>query len=151
MTVSKVRTLAIGCAVLLAIPAYAADHRVQMLNKDSSGQTMAFEPAFLKIAPGDTVTWIATDKTHNTESIKGMTPEGGQTWKGKVNEEVSVTFTQEGVYGYKCTPHYAMGMVGLIQVGENPPNLEGAKSVKHPAFPQKRMDANFAKVGAANP
>ena len=40
-----------------------------------------------------------------------------------------ITLDEEGVYGIKCTPHYAMGMVALIEVGEAT-NLEDAKAVK---------------------
>ena len=50
-----------------------------------------------------------------------MIPEVAEPWKGKINEEITVTFTQEGIYGYKCQPHFGLGMVGLIQVGETPP------------------------------
>jgi pseudoazurin len=143
--------LPIMLGLLAAAPAYAADHQVKMLNKDSTGQTMAFEPAFLKIAPGDTVTWVAVDKTHNTESIKTMVPEGAAEWKGKVNEEIKVTFTTEGIYGYKCTPHYPMGMVGVIQVGDSTANLDAVKAVKNPPFAQKRFDAALAQAAGGAP
>jgi pseudoazurin len=118
---NKLFTAATALAALLAMPvsaSYAADHQVMMLNKDSEGRTMQFEPAFLKVAPGDTVTFVPQDKTHNSESIAKALPEGAEGWKGKINEEVTVTFDVEGFYGYKCLPHAAMGMVGLIQVGE---------------------------------
>ena len=46
-----------------------------------------------------------------------------------MNEDVTVTFTKPGVYGVKCKPHYAMGMVAVVVVGE-PVNLEAAKAVK---------------------
>lgn len=114
-------TIALIATALAAAPsggAFAADHQVLMLNKDSEGRAMQFEPAFLKLAVGDTVTFVATDKTHNTESIAKAIPQGAQGWKGKVNEEVKVTFETEGFYAYKCMPHAGMGMVGLIQVGE---------------------------------
>ena len=114
-------TLALMAAALLAMPtcaAQAADHQVLMLNKDSQGRAMQFEPAFLKVVVGDTVTFVATDKTHNSESIAKAIPQGAQGWKGKINQEVKVTFDTEGFYGYKCLPHAGMGMVGLIQVGE---------------------------------
>ena len=39
---------------------------------------MVFEPAFVKIAPGDTVKFVSTDKGHNAEIIKGMLPEGAR-------------------------------------------------------------------------
>jgi pseudoazurin len=87
-----------------------------MVNKDAEGRIMQFEPAFLVVAPGDTVTFVPQDKGHNSESTR--VPEGAEVWKGKINEEISVTLTTEGYYAYKCLPHVAMGMVGLIQVGE---------------------------------
>ncbi|RYE10513.1 MAG: pseudoazurin [Hyphomicrobiales bacterium] len=110
---------ALGLAALLTIPTatFAADHQVLMLNKDTDGRPMQFEPAFLKVEPGDTVTFIAQDKGHNTEAIAGKLPDGAVTWKGKINEEITVTFDVAGFYAYKCLPHYSLGMVGLIQVG----------------------------------
>src|SRR5690606_17558680 len=100
-----VATSALIAATLLAAPAWAADHQVQMLNKDSEGRPMQFEPAFLKIAPGDTVTFVPTDKGHNSEAFPNLIPEGAEPWKGKINEEITVTFTEEGFYAYKCQPH----------------------------------------------
>ena len=46
-----------------------------MLDKGTEG-VMVFEPALVKIAPGDTVKFVATNKGHNAETIKGMLPEG---------------------------------------------------------------------------
>lgn len=54
---------------MLAAPALAEDHQVQMLNKGSEGRAMLFEPAFLKILPGDTAIFIATTTGHISESI----------------------------------------------------------------------------------
>lgn len=145
-------TLGLGFAgaLLFVAPALAADHQVQMLNKGTDGETMVFEPAFLKIAPGDTVTFVATNPTHNSEAILGMIPEGAEAWKGKINEEVSVTFDEEGLYGYKCMPHYGMGMVGLIQVGDNPANAQDAQTVKHPGRAAQRMATLFEEVGGSD-
>jgi pseudoazurin len=125
--------------LILASPALAADHQVQMLNKDSEGRAMQFEPAFLKIAPGDTVTFVATNKGHNTESILTLMPEGAEPWKGKMNEEVTVTFDTEGFYTYKCQPHLGLGMVGLIQVGDAPAPLDQTEVEKLPQRPEDRL------------
>ena len=121
--------LALGAAVALAGAASAEEHQVLMLNKGEKG-AMVFEPDFIRAAPGDTVRFVPTDKGHNAEIIKGMIPEGAEGFKGKFNEEIVVTVDQEGVYGIKCAPHYAMGMVALIEVGE-PANIEEARAVKH--------------------
>ena len=55
--------------------AVAAEIEVKMLDKGAEGM-MVFEPALVKIEPGDTVKFVATNKGHNAESIKGMLPRG---------------------------------------------------------------------------
>ena len=87
-----------------------------MLNKGAEG-VMVFEPALVKIEPGDTVKFVATDKGHNAETIKGMLPADAAPFAGKINEDIVVTFDKPGVYGVKCMPHYGMGMVALVVVG----------------------------------
>lgn len=124
--------LALAATSLLASPAFAKDWQVKMLNKDPNNAKvhMVFSPNFLKIAPGDTVTFKAVDKGHNTTSIKGMIPQGAKPWKGPMSKDYTVKFETPGLYGYKCTPHFAMGMVGLIEVGEDRSNLEAVKKAK---------------------
>lgn len=139
MTITT-RFIATACAgLLLATPAVAADHQVQMLNKDAQGRGMQFEPAFLRIEPGDTVTFIPTDKSHNSESIPALMPGGEEPWKGKINQEVTVTFEAEGFYAYKCLPHLGMGMIGLIQVGNGTAALDQAEVEKLPKRAEDRL------------
>ena len=130
----------LGAAAACTGTVSAAEHTIQMLNKGESG-VMVFEPAYVKAQVGDTITFVAADKGHNAETIKGMIPDGGETFKGKINEEISVTLTKDGVYGIKCTPHYGMGMVALIEVGEAV-NLAEAKAVKQPG----KAKAVFAEL-----
>ena len=110
---------------VITAPVMAADHTVEMLSS-SNGEMMVFKPAVLKIAPGDTVTWKATNPGHNTASIAEMTPDTSLSWNGKINEELKITFNKEGIYGYKCTPHYILGMVGIIAVGNDLTNLSAS-------------------------
>lgn len=140
---------AAGAVALAALPARAAgaDHQVMMLNKGKKG-VMVYEPDFIVAAPGDTVTFVPTDKSHNAESIKGMIPDGAAAFKGKMNEQITVTVDQEGVYGVKCTPHYGMGMVALIVVGK-PVNLEQAKAVKQTGKAKKVFEELLAQVPTA--
>ena len=139
--------LASATLALAASPAAAREYQVQMLNKGSDGKMMVFEPAFIKVAPGDTVKFIAKDKGHNAETISGMTPAGGTTFKGKFNEEIIVRFSKEGLYGYKCLPHAGMGMVGLIQVGKaaNKPQATAAANAL-PGLGKKKMVELLAKA-----
>jgi len=123
----KVMSLAAFALLMSVSMALAAEVEVKMLNKGAEG-LMVFEPSLVKIEPGDTVKFVATDKSHNAETIKGMLPEGAAAFAGKMNEDVAVKFDKPGVYGVKCMPHYAMGMVALVVVGK-PDNLDQAKAV----------------------
>ncbi|KOC28587.1 blue copper protein [Comamonas testosteroni] len=91
---------------------------IKMLNRGPHG-AMVYEPEFVKIAPGDSVKFLATSSGHDAVSITGMAPAGATPFRGKTNQEITVTMTEPGLYGVKCQPHYAMGMVMLIQVGDS--------------------------------
>src|SRR3546814_17257118 len=85
---------ALGAAVATTGTASAAEIEVKMLNKGAAGM-MVFEPAFVKAEPGDTVRFVAVDKGHTAESIKGMLPEGAEPFAGQFNEEITVTLEQQ--------------------------------------------------------
>ena len=105
---------------------YGANFEVKMLNQGQDG-VMVFEPSLLKINAGDTVTFNATDAAHNSASIPGMIPNGASSWNGELSRDISVTFDVPGIYGYQCTPHAMMAMVGVIQVDNNTENLDAVK------------------------
>ena len=125
-------------------------HIIKMLNQGATG-VMVFEPAFLKINVGDTVTFKSTDAAHNSASIPGMIPSGASPWNGQLSRDISVTFEIPGVYGYQCTPHAMMAMVGVIQVGDDNSNIETAKNVAVQfkstfVMNQTRLDEYLAKI-----
>lgn len=140
----KILVIAALMGSVLAMPATAAEISVQMLNKGEKGG-MVFQPDYIKAAPGDTIKFIPTDKGHNVELIKGMLPEGVAEFKSKMNEEFVLTVEKEGVYGVKCTPHYGMGMVALIEVG-TAANMEAAKAVKHNGKAKQRFEEIFEEA-----
>ena len=107
----------IGLIMTLAASLSAAEHEVKMLNFGDGG-SMIFEPGFLKVNKGDTINFKSVDLAHNSESVEGLFPDGPSPWKGEINENISVTLNEEGVYVYQCTPHLILGMIGVIQVGE---------------------------------
>ena len=86
--------------VLTAPLLYGAEHVVEAVSTDASGETMIFKPS---------------DPSHNAESI--FSPTAASSFMTPVGEDVAITFSEEGVYLYKCTPHLVLGMVGVIQVG----------------------------------
>lgn len=117
----------------------AGRHAVMMLNADCNDTNVinVFEPAILYVAPGDSVTFLPTDAGHNTASKRGMIPDGAEAWNGAVDAELTVTLRVPGIYGYLCLPHYEVGMVGLIVVGNDLSNLQDAKKARHPGDARK--------------
>ncbi len=135
-------------AVFLSISTnsiFAAEIEVKMLNKDSDGNKMIFEPMLIKAEKGDTVTFLPTEKGHMAASIKGMLPKGIKKFKGKINKPVSIVVSEDGFYGIKCTPHLANGMVAIIVVGDVNPDgfLDG---VKLPKKSKARMEEMLAQL-----
>ena len=139
--------LAAGAMLAIAGTARAADHEIKMLNKGDNG-IMVFQPDLMKAEPGDTIHFVAVDKIHNAELIKGMIPDGAEPFKGQMGHDLTVTLTKEGVYGVKCAPHYGMGMVALIVVGK-PVNLQQAEAVPQVGRAKKVFGDLFAKEVAA--
>ncbi len=113
--------------LMMQLDLQSANHVVKMLNQGSGG-VMVFEPAVLKIAVGDSVTFESTDAAHNSASLPGMIPENAVSWNGELSRDITVTLTQPGVYAYQCTPHSMMAMVGVIQVGNDSSNLATVKN-----------------------
>ena len=131
--------------VAMGTAASAAEVAVKTLNSGPGG-SMVFDPAFVKLAPGDSIKFLPQDKGHNAELIKGMAPDGAVPFKTVVGKEEVVTFDKPGVYGVKCSPHYIMGMVALVVVGDKPENLEAAKAVDHGKLAKKRFEPLFAQL-----
>lgn len=130
----------------MATAANAADFEVHLLNKGKDGM-MVFEPGLTKIAKGDTVTFVPTDKSHNAETFRDLLPAGAKPFKGKVNETIKITFDVEGAYVVKCAPHMPMGMVGLVVVGDPKSNIDAIKTAKLPKKARERIDADIAAAG----
>ena len=110
-------------------PVFANTFTVDMLNVRADGQSMVYSEDVLKVAVGDTVTWVPKDKGHNVEFIIGPNaielPK-----KSRINQEFTYTFEKPGVYFYQCTPHKSMGMIAVVIVGDDLSNLDQVKSVR---------------------
>ena len=105
----------------------AASYEIEMLNKLGK-EKMLFSKKVIKIDINDEVLWKSVDKGHNVEFI-GM-PDGALKYKSKHSKDAVYKFSKAGIYLYQCTPHKAMGMIGIVVVGNDKNNLEKIKNVK---------------------
>src|SRR5262245_22973749 len=115
--------------VLAAQTAAAAEVKVEMVNKDKATNTAnAFVPALARVNKGDTVKWVATNPGHNVAFVSGSVPNGVAPFSSGFAKEIVYKFDKPGIYLYKCTPHFGMGMVGLVVVGGDKSNLAAVKA-----------------------
>ncbi|KKN13407.1 hypothetical protein LCGC14_1006660 [marine sediment metagenome] len=83
-----------------------------------------FVDMIVNVDPGDTVDWTNMD-IHNVDFM--FQPEGAKDFKSVIGQDVSRTFTKEGIYIYQCDPHIGLGMGGAVIVGK-PTNLDALKA-----------------------
>ena len=100
---------------------------IDMLNKLGK-EKMVYSIKVAKVNLNDKIIWKSKTKGHNVEFI-GM-PKGVKKFKSKINKDVEYDFKVPGIYLYQCTPHKAMGMIGLVIVGDDKSNLDKIKKVK---------------------
>ena len=89
---------------------------------------MVYSIKVAKIDVDDKVIWKSVSKGHNVEFI-GM-PKGVKKYKSKINKDAEYTFKIPGIYLYQCTPHKAMGMIGIVIVDGDKSNIKKIKKVK---------------------
>jgi pseudoazurin len=126
--------------ILAAVNINAANYVVKELNTGPGG-TFVFDPAFLHVQPGDTVTFEATDLGHNSESV--FVPTGAKPWKSEISKPLTITLSQPGVYIYECAPHNLFGMVGVIQVGAA---VNKAEAIKQAQAMEKKQLMNQGRI-----
>ena len=100
---------------------------IDMLNKLGK-EKMVYSIKVAKLDLNDKIIWKHVSKGHNVEFI-GM-PKGVKKFKTKINKKAEYEFKKPGIYLYQCTPHKAMGMIGIVVVGGDKSNLEKIKKVK---------------------
>jgi len=128
MLKSKITLLiSIVSVFLFSSHVIAANHELEMLNKLGK-ERMVFSKKMISIDLNNDVLWKSVDKGHNVQFI-GM-PDGAKKYKSKISKDASYKFEKPGIYLYQCTPHKAMGMIGIIVVGDDKSNLEAIKKVK---------------------
>ena len=136
MSATAAKALVLTClagSVVLgpAEPALAGTVEIKLV-QTPDGKTY-FDPAGVRIAPGDTVRWVQVSGFHSitayhpkNDNHELRIPQAAQPWDSDIllgqSPKANATFEQvlsvPGVYDYFCKPHELAGMVGRIVVGE---------------------------------
>ena len=100
---------------------------IEMLNKLGK-EKMLYSVKLAEIDVNDKIIWKSTTKGHNVEFV--VMPKGVKKFKSKINKDATYEFKVPGIYLYQCTPHKAMGMIGIVVVGNDKSNLDAVKKTK---------------------
>ena len=115
------------CIVFYSSMSFGKTLEIEMLNKLGK-EKMVYSIKVAKVDQNDKISWKHVSKGHNVEFI-GM-PKGVKKYKSKINKKAEYEFKIPGIYLYQCTPHKAMGMIGIVVVAGDKSNLEEIKKVK---------------------
>lgn len=102
--------VALAALALPAFPAGAADTEVRVGD-------FFYRPAYVRVEPGDTVTWRILDGAPHTITTRRGTPVRFDSDGRAPGETYEFTFTEPGRYPYFCTFHPNLGQNGVVQVG----------------------------------
>jgi pseudoazurin len=120
------RKLLMTAALLVGstVPAFAETIEIQLLNENEAGDRMVFSQELIRAKVGDVIRFVATDRSHNAQSVRDALPEGQEAFKGRMNQDVEYIVTEAGLTAVVCQPHESMGMVALIVVGDDLSNAQ---------------------------
>jgi plastocyanin len=126
----------LGCTGIMGILTSCRHEKKRLANERSvmiggpKGE-LSFIPDRLRIAPGETVTWVLRSGGHTVTAYHPQThslyhariPEAAKPWSSELLIQQGALFEWqfeiEGVYNYFCRPHESVGMIGAIIVGRN--------------------------------
>ncbi|MCL6415176.1 plastocyanin/azurin family copper-binding protein [Aestuariirhabdus sp. Z084] len=120
----------------------------QLIDTDADDplKMFRFSPNYIEIQPGDSIRFMNSLGQHTVVSIKGMIPEGAEPFSIAHEKVAEVTFEQPGVYGIRCRVHSRYGMVMLVKVGDELPNLEQAREKRHYRKAAKQFKQLFQRL-----
>lgn len=134
-----------GAAAVLAIPVRAEGPVEIVMQGDTGGAHVWFDPAGLLVPPGATVRWTNRDagNVHTATAYDPANldrprriPAAASPWNSDYlmsGEAFEIMLTVPGVYDFCCIPHEHAGMVGRIVVGSLPADWHGWPNGNLPA------------------
>lgn len=138
---------ALIASVAFAQSANASDATVHIMNRDpKTNISFLYSPGVVRVAPGDTVNWVSTNSMHNVSFVAGGVPVGVPQFTSGFQTQISYKFSKPGIYFYKCGPHYSLGMVGVVVVGNDRSNLAALSKLDLPIAAKQRLNSFMSEL-----
>ncbi len=140
--------------VMLASPASAKEYTIKEVSDPSGDKPYYFSPDRLTIQPGDTVTFVnAQEDMHDVmfvEVPKGVDGMIMSPMHEKEGDKFSYTFNVSGTYKFHCHPHEALGMKGVLIVGQAS-KLDETVKMDHHKMSEEAEGGNSDAASTSNP
>ncbi len=109
-------------------------------------QVYRFSPDYLWVEPGDAIRFLNSTGNHTVTSIEGMWPEQAEHVSIEHQPEAKISFTEPGIYGFKCKVHGRHGMYALVVVGSPTSNIDKIEYTNIGDVGQRVFKRLFAKM-----
>ncbi len=122
----------------------------QLIDVDTTDplELFRFSPDYVELEPGGSIQFLNSLGKHTVVSIDSMMPEGAEPFEISHQKVAEVKFDKPGVYGIRCRVHVRYGMVMLVKVGDELPNLEKAKKARVGKRANKKFKDLFKQLEA---
>ena len=113
------QTITVACCCMGAAPARSEKQVDQITDsRATAAQDMfRFAPNLLRVVPGESIVFLNSRGQHTVHSVPQLWPQSAPAVAISNKPEVSVTFDEEGFYGFRCRRHGIYGMVMLVVCG----------------------------------
>lgn len=111
----------------------------------AAGNMFRFEPDHVTLSAGDELSFVNSRSDHTVHSVAELWPDGVPLVEIAHKKEVTVRFTKEGFYGFRCKRHGQYGMVMLIIVG-NPGSAQDLLPIVQEMKAKPKERAGFARL-----
>ena len=139
--------VAIGVALGFFKSANASEITVNILNRDpKTNISFLYNPGVVRVATGDTVNWVSSNTMHNVSFVSGGVPAGVPAFTSGFQKQISYKFSKPGIYFYKCGPHFSLGMVGVVVVGNDRSNLAALSKLDLPMAAKQRLNSFMGEL-----
>ena len=120
----------------------------QVINVEATEafEMFQFKPGLLRIPVGTRVRFLNMRGQHTVVSLRKMWPKDVPHVSLTNLASTVISFNKPGVYPFTCKVHGRYGMVMLIAVGDEYPNLEAAKKRIPGGLPGRRMRMLIAEL-----
>ena len=138
---------AFAVAASFSQPANASEITVHILNRDpKTNISFLYNPGVVRAATGDTVNWVSTNTMHNVSFVSGGVPVGVPAFTSGFQKQISYKFSKPGIYFYKCGPHFSLGMVGVVVVGNDRSNVAALSKLDLPMAAKQRLNSFMGEL-----